>query len=439
MPTDEPVPTGAPTPAEPWMPGNPAHFNFRTGLKPTPGHKIANALARGLLRAFEPKGASPSSFFMIPDKRSIYMNGTYGVCVTSEAAYDIAAVSYYCTGDAYMISDDTLMAFAKKYNVVNGADLVEVMQAMEQDGFHQGSDTLTEGKYAAVDYTNLSAIQNAISNGGGNNPNCLKVAISSSDLPQDAGNKDGWHAFGHSRGGSTDHCIAYSGYGTAKECFAALKQDVPSGVDPSKPDCVIAYTWATEGVVDMPWIVGTTVEAYIRASVMRNGTPWTKGPGPGPGPTPTGNNLVLTSPLAAGSYDVVGLGTLTLPAAVQPGIYPITSGPSPTSPGNIVLATALTAGQTYAVAGGSLTATVNALPGTYPIGAGGGPIPFPLIPLPSLITVVCSLYSMGLLKWLPPQILAVIAAFCALPHAQQQDVVVQKAFTAALFPCGGCN
>jgi hypothetical protein len=88
------------------------------------------------------------------------------------------------------------------------------------------------------------------------------------------------------------------------------------------------------------------------------------GPVPPP-PTPTGNNLVVTQALSPGTYQIPGLGTLTLTASVPAGIYPITQAP-PASQAQVVLATALTSGS-YSVAGGTLTVTGTVQPGTYSV------------------------------------------------------------------------
>ena len=296
---------------------------FKTGLRPTSAHKLADLISRGLLRVHSPRGKSPASFAMIPKQRDMFGNDQYGDCVTAEECFNISAVSAYCTGTAYMVAQATWMAFANKYNLLNGADLPSVIQYMQQDGMHQGSDAITDGTSAVVDCTNLAAIQNAISNGGGNNPNCLKIGIASSTLPSGAGNQDGWYAFGAGDTSSgEDHCIDWCGYGTAKQCFDALGVTVPSGVDPTKPDCLLTYTWSTIGVTDMAWATGgnNVAEGYIRDSTMLNGVPWTSGPTPSPvpppppGPTPTGNFLTLATALAPGTYQIGGSGGGLTPA-----------------------------------------------------------------------------------------------------------------------------
>ena len=244
--------------------------SFKRGARRTPQHKVVHAIQSGRLGLHEPQGAPPQ-FALIAKQLSMWLNDVDGDCVTAEEAAAIAGYTSYC-GTEYFVTDQTVLAFATKYNVLNGADLLPVIQDMEKDGFHQGSDVIEDGGVATVDYTIAAAIQSAISQAATGQGGQVKIAIDANALPSGAGNGNGWYSFGGSPGQfrNTDHCVGIAAFGPP----AWLAQQLGVPTPPSAPAmCYLVYTWKSYGFVDLPWIVSTTVEAYVRSGILINGKP----------------------------------------------------------------------------------------------------------------------------------------------------------------------
>lgn len=216
----------------------------------------AIASPRHDLAAAEPHtitGQTPPHFFNIPKKLSFWGNNTYGDCVTAEEAFAKA-----CHKQEIFISDQEVEQWATAHNVLNGAVIVSVMQAMETDGFRQGRHTYDDGGYKSVNWTNPAVLQNAISHG----PVKLGVAADQLDSVYTYG-VSGWFATNFHPDSQEDHCVALCGYGTMTWLAGHLKVKVPAGVDGSKPGYGM-FTWDTIGIIDVPSMVAITHEAWLR-------------------------------------------------------------------------------------------------------------------------------------------------------------------------------
>lgn len=240
----------------------PAPRKFPTGARPSPRHKLLSAP-----RFVLPRAPVPAQFAVVPKQLDMWGNDRYGDCVTAEEAFAKA-----CYQPEIFIPANVVIDHARRHGNLNGADLVDVMDTFQRDGFQVGSQKYNDGPYSAVDYSSEAVLQAAISQGP------IKIAISSDALPSGAGNVQGWYIFGRHPEGQTDHCTALCGYGPASYCFQALGVPLPSGVSPTKT-CYLHYTWSTIGVVDHDWILSTCAEAWLR-------TPTTVGVPPLPQPTP---------------------------------------------------------------------------------------------------------------------------------------------------------
>lgn len=245
---------------------------FKTGARPTPKARIR------AYPAYKGERAAPSQFAYLPGKLSMWGNDQYGDCVSAEEAFAKA-----CYGPEIFIPDEVVISWARDHGVLNGATLDEVLTAMKSAGFQVEAQRYDDGAAKTVDYANEATLRLAISDPQTYGP--VKIAIDSSALPREAGNRQGWSAFGGGRYTNTDHCVALSGYGPTDWLFSQLGVPRPSG---SPDQGYHLYTWSTIGVVDHAWLMGTCVEAWIR-------TPTTIGvppipapvpPGPGPGPEP---------------------------------------------------------------------------------------------------------------------------------------------------------
>lgn len=287
--------------------------DFLRGAKPTPRHKLQASMP---YQGFAPVA---EEFAVIPPQLSMWGNSQYGDCVSAEEAFAKAAWSVMCGLPETFITEHDVIAWATKYGFRDGAFLPEVMDAMKVHGMPAGGQVYTDGGYVGVDYSNESLLRSAINQGP------VKIGIDASALPSGAGNNQGWHAFGGSPGqfSNEDHCTALCGYGTAAYCFGQLGVPVPSGVDPTKSDCYLHFTWNTIGVVDYAWIMSTVQEAWLRI-------PTTVGQGPTPTP-PIPPVPVPPSPPAPPSPPVppvppvpvvVSHGTVSIPAqTVHSGLF----------------------------------------------------------------------------------------------------------------------
>ena len=223
---------------------------LKTGARPTPRHKLLAAMP------FQQRPIIRARPIIVPSFLEVWLNDTYGDCVTAEEAAAIAFFSVMCGLPETKITDATVKAFCDKFGFLNGADLSEVMDKMESDGFQQDAG-YKDGKYAAVDYSNEAALQSALEIGP------VKLGMDSSALPSGAGNKNGWYASGGKPGqfSNEDHCTGLWNHGASKDLFDALKTPMPSGF----PDTGYHfYTWGTVGVVDHAWVMSTVGEAWIR-------------------------------------------------------------------------------------------------------------------------------------------------------------------------------
>ncbi len=292
------------------IPANPAHAKFRTGARPTPLHKIVEAVYAGRLHSFTPVKAPPSQvIYPLPSKLSMWLNDVDGDCVTAEEAAAIAAYSMFRGVPEVFIPDASVLAFCNQFGVLNGADLLSVMQDMGSTGL-LGADGQTwykDGTPAIIDITDEQAVRGAIAQNGP-----LKIGIASSCLPAGAGSVMGWSAFGAASNQGEDHCVGVWHYGTAAVLCSTFGWDVPLGA----PTGIVytIYTWDTVGLVDWPWLQSALGEAYTRnpTSIAIGPTP---PPPPPPPPLPGAKTMTLSGfGTADGTYPIGGSAIGTIPA-----------------------------------------------------------------------------------------------------------------------------
>lgn len=268
---------------------------FKTGLKPTPRHKLA-AATPFMAPARHQMGLVAKRSIAVPPFLEMWLNDQFGSCVTTEEAAAIAMYSIMLGLPEVKITDATVRAFCDKYDFLNGAYLTEVMDKMISDGFHQDAG-YKDGPYNSVDYSNEAILQSALEQGP------VKIGIDSSALPSGAGNANGWHDSGGRAGQyqNEDHCVGLWNYGPSAALFAALNAPVPDGFPATGYHL---FTWSTIGVVDHAWIMSTCGEAWVRNPTTVGFTPGPQPPPP-PGPTALSAYLTVTNPPdAVGSYAV---------------------------------------------------------------------------------------------------------------------------------------
>ncbi len=290
------------------LPAQPAPAKARpgkTGAVPTPRHRLLAA------PQFKPVMAQavPAAVAYVPSKLSMWLNDTYGDCVTAEEAFAKA-----CTG--IFISDATVKTWASAHNALNGAELEPIMKGMATAGFAQDGNHYNDGGYASVDYSNEAVLQAALAVG------VVKIGIDSNALPDTAGYHSGWVGIGGKPGqfNNEDHCVALAGFGPASYLFAQLHVALPATLNPTTNGYLL-FTWNTIGFIDHAWIMSTVGEAWVRnptTIIVGTGTPSPdpplnpptpvpptpppNPPTPTPTPTPGATTITLSSDMKAGSY-----------------------------------------------------------------------------------------------------------------------------------------
>ena len=265
------------------------------------------------------RGTAPANYLVVPSKLSMWLNATFGCCVTSSEAFKAA-----CAG--ILIADSTVKAFATKNNVLNGADLDQVLNIMQNAGFVQDGNTYNDGPYTAVDWTNSGLLQNAIATGyiNGGLPTPVKIGVDGDPLntlyDQVFGSNpefNGWLAtgFAPTTVDAEDHCVELCGYGSIEWLLAQFGKPVPSGVDGTQAGYGL-YTWDAIGVIDYPSMVNITHEAWLRnpsSVTVGTGTPTpdsvTIFGGGGPVNPPPGPSTTQSAVMAAISSEFAAAGT----------------------------------------------------------------------------------------------------------------------------------
>ncbi len=257
------------------VPESKTHFHeatgkpFKLGLIPTPPEKVAQVSRFRASRAAIPKAVA------FNPKLQMWGNDQYGDCVSAQEAFAKA-----CCG--VQISDQALISWADKHDLLNGAMLPDVMELFAQDPIMVDGHRYGDGPYQSVDYTDESAVCAALAQYKAP----LNIAIDHSALPSGAGNQMGWYRLnvsGHYR--SYDHCVGISGYGPASFMFPLYGAQVPAGVSPDKIVFGL-FTWKTIGLIDISWLQAACSEMYVRnPTTTMDGVP---GPAPivVPGPDP---------------------------------------------------------------------------------------------------------------------------------------------------------
>jgi len=219
------------------------------GARPSPRHRLASAMPHRIV------GPTPPQWLWTPVQMSMWDNDVDGDCVTAEEAFKDA-----CTPGVF-ITDDTVVAWATANNALNGADLITVLDIMQTAGFPQGGKLYNDGHPNSVDWTNSTALQNAIAQGP------VKIGVAADQLQNAVPDppSNGWFATGFQPDGNLDHCVSLCGYGTI-QWLATQLGAVPAdiGVDITAPAYAL-YTWKSIGIIDVPSMIAITGEAWLRS------------------------------------------------------------------------------------------------------------------------------------------------------------------------------
>lgn len=222
-----------------------------------------NVLARTAPHRPEPSFAVPSIFLLWPQKLSIWGNDRYGNCVTAEEAFKDA-----CNPGVF-IPDTEVLQWARQHHVLNGAELPQVMTAMERKGLVVSGSTYDDGLFSAVDWEDYGTLCAAIAS----TSSPVKIAVDADLLEAmiataDGSIANGWVVFGYPQSSNYDHCTSLCGFGNGGDLvnsFAAKGVGVtlPSGFDPETPSFAM-FTWGTIGLIDHESVIAMTGEAWVR-------------------------------------------------------------------------------------------------------------------------------------------------------------------------------
>ncbi|MFC5751647.1 hypothetical protein [Actinomadura rugatobispora] len=222
---------------------------LKRGAIPSPRSALAAAVPHAA------RIGAPPNIMMYPQKISMWGNDTHGDCVTAEEAFAKA-----CNDPEIFISDDEVIRWAKAHGVLEGATLVEVLKAMQDDGFAGAGVTYDDGPYYSVDWTDSRILQSAIAAGP------VKIAIAADQIEaawHSTHGATGWFATGFKEDVHLDHCVSLCGYGSLSWLAQQLNVDVPAGIDGSKPGYGM-FTWNSIGIIDQPSLSAITGEAWLR-------------------------------------------------------------------------------------------------------------------------------------------------------------------------------
>lgn len=224
------------------------------GAIPTPRHILAGATPHKIVKKH------PKEHITLPRKISFWGNFSNGDCVTAEEAF-----AKTCHHPEIFIHDHEVIAWATQHGVLQGANLVEVMNWMATKGFAQKGKLYDDGGYVAVNWHNAAILQNAIHLG----PVKLGIGANQLDLiwhlhgGSANGGKNGWFAVNFSPETNADHCVSLCGYGSIDWLAGKLKVKVPGNVDGADPGYAM-FTWDSIGIIDVPSLLNITFEAWLR-------------------------------------------------------------------------------------------------------------------------------------------------------------------------------
>lgn len=229
---------------------------FLRGARPSPRHRLASAMPARIT------GPTPAQWIWLPKLLSMWGNDVNGDCVTAEEAFKDA-----CNNPEIFVPDAVVIAWATANDVLNGAELTQVMDLMQSAGFVLNGKMYNDGPPNSIDWTNTTALQNAIVQSP------VKIGVAADQLETAAGTLDpppsGWLATGFTEDSNEDHCTALCGFGSIAWLSAQIQAaysasiPLPAGIDATKPGLAL-FTWQSIGIIDWPSMLAITGEAWLR-------------------------------------------------------------------------------------------------------------------------------------------------------------------------------
>jgi len=229
--------------------------DLKRGAKPSSRHRLAGAQPHSV------EGDTPSQCLWKPARLSMWLNDVDGDCVTAEEAF-----AKGCPNPSIFITDDTVKTWATENNVLNGADLISVLDTMETAGFSQDGVLYNDGSPRSVDWTKDAILRNAIAQGP------VKIGVAADQLQNAVPNPpvSGWIATGFSKDNNEDHCVSLCGFGTISWLAEQLGVSVPAYVNGTAPAYAL-FTWNSIGIIDVPSLLAICGEAWLRIPTTETG------------------------------------------------------------------------------------------------------------------------------------------------------------------------
>ncbi|HXM01790.1 MAG TPA: hypothetical protein VN939_04255 [Chthoniobacterales bacterium] len=169
-------------------------LSVKRGAIPNPRSALAAAVPH------IPLLSVPPSRFYRPKKISMWHNDVHGDCVTAEEALAKA-----CHHPEIFITPAEVEKWAKAHGWYEGANLIEVLQAMQKKGFQEDHHTYDDGTANSVNWTDAATLQSAICHGP------VKIGVAGDQLNavwHANGGKSGWFAVGFADDPNEDHCVS---------------------------------------------------------------------------------------------------------------------------------------------------------------------------------------------------------------------------------------
>jgi hypothetical protein len=231
-------------------------ITVKRGRRPTP----LSILIHATRHVTHPR---PPNSLILPARISMWHNDTNGDCVTAEEAFAKACHR----PEEIFITDEEVEEWATTHGPLphppgwyEGANLYEVMQAMQTGGFTQGGHMYRDGSISSVNFHDVDNLHSAISLGP------VKVGVAADQLEavfHANGDRSGWFATGFHQETNYDHCVSLCGYGTISWLAQRMNVPVPNGVNGTNPGYAL-FTWGSIGIIDYPSLLAMTDEAWLR-------------------------------------------------------------------------------------------------------------------------------------------------------------------------------
>ena len=199
-------------------------------------------------------GDTPSQLIYLPSQLNMWGNAIFGDCVTAEEAFAKA-----CNKPEIFIPARKVIKWARKHFTLNGANLWNVLNLMQTEGFDQDGITYNDGPFKSVDWEDAATLQNAIAQG----PVKLGVAADHLINVPNVGVSNGWIATGLPNADPQDHCVSLCGYGTFGWLAGQLGATLPADIEEDTAGYAM-FTWSTIGIIDIPSLSAITGEAWLR-------------------------------------------------------------------------------------------------------------------------------------------------------------------------------